>query len=141
MLNNLAIFGITLAVFLVVIVAMAVGVLFGRRQISGSCGGLANQTDADGQSSCSLCSNPDAACRELSARRQNHRRIEARRTAASTSPGWIASWTVRPKAAVRKKSTPAKAQGAQRYTLEHRHPTADPFATREISCDNRLGKS
>ena len=66
--NILIVFGVTLVVFLLVVVGMAVGVLMGRRQISGSCGGLANQTDADGQTSCSLCSDPDAACRELGQR-------------------------------------------------------------------------
>ena len=33
-------FGITLAVMLVVIVAMAVGVIFSNRELKGSCGGL-----------------------------------------------------------------------------------------------------
>ena len=47
---------------------MAVGVMLGRREISGSCGGLAHQRDADGSVSCSLCSNPDAACKELGRR-------------------------------------------------------------------------
>lgn len=60
--------GITFAAFVIVIAAMAVGVLFGRRSISGSCGGLANQTDADGNTSCSLCENPGEACRELKSR-------------------------------------------------------------------------
>lgn len=62
--------GITFAAFVIVIAAMAVGVLFGRRSISGSCGGLANQTDADGNTSCSLCENPGEACRELKSRMQ-----------------------------------------------------------------------
>ncbi len=44
--------------------AMAVGVMFGRRAISGSCGGLAN--GPDGQSGrCALCSKPDEACSRL----------------------------------------------------------------------------
>lgn len=59
------VFGITLVAFLLVVAGMAVGVIMGRREISGSCGGLANQPGSDGQPSCSLCSNPDAACREL----------------------------------------------------------------------------
>ncbi len=61
-------FGVTLGFFLLVIVAMAVGVLMGRRQISGSCGGLANQQDSEGNTACSLCSNPAAACKELGKR-------------------------------------------------------------------------
>lgn len=58
----------TFAVFAIVIAGMAVGVMFGRRSISGSCGGLANKTDEQGNSSCSLCSNPGEACRELARR-------------------------------------------------------------------------
>lgn len=59
---------VTACVFGLVIIAMAVGVIFGRRSISGSCGGLANKKDADGNVSCSLCSNPDNACKELRSR-------------------------------------------------------------------------
>jgi len=59
-----------LVAFSLVVVAMAVGVIFGRRAISGSCGGLANSRDADGNTSCSLCSNPDNACKELRKRMQ-----------------------------------------------------------------------
>ncbi len=62
----LAIFGITLVVFLGVVAAMAVGVILGRQEIKGSCGGLANGApDGEEGSSCALCSNPDQACREL----------------------------------------------------------------------------
>lgn len=57
--------GITFVAFLVVLGAMAVGVMFGRRAISGSCGGLANRTDAEGDTKCSLCENPSEACKEL----------------------------------------------------------------------------
>lgn len=56
---------ISFAVFLVVALGMAIGVMFGRRSISGSCGGLANRKDAEGNTSCSLCENPADACREL----------------------------------------------------------------------------
>ena len=66
----------TFAVFAIVIAGMAIGVMFGRRSISGSCGGLANKTDEHGNSSCSLCSNPGEACREL-ARRAAANRAEA----------------------------------------------------------------
>ncbi len=61
---------IVCSVFLVVLLAMAVGVMFGRRSISGSCGGLGNKKDADGKTSCSLCENPSDACRELKSRMQ-----------------------------------------------------------------------
>lgn len=75
----LVLFG-TFAVFAIVIAAMAVGVMFGRKSISGSCGGLGNKTDEHGNSSCSLCSNPGEACRELA------RRAAANRAATQTSP-------------------------------------------------------
>jgi thiamine biosynthesis lipoprotein len=57
------VFLLTLAVFSLAVAAMAVGVIFGRRAIRGSCGGLGNGTGEEG--ACSLCTNPDAACREL----------------------------------------------------------------------------
>lgn len=68
--NPFVLFSITLCAFLAVVAGMAVGVMLGRRSISGSCGGLANNRDTQGNSSCSLCSNPDAACRELGRRMQ-----------------------------------------------------------------------
>ena len=68
--NWLAIAVIGAVVLGMVIAGMAVGVLFGRRAISGSCGGLANQQNAEGESSCSLCSNPSDACRELKEKMQ-----------------------------------------------------------------------
>ena len=66
------VFLISLIAFGLVICGMAVGVIMGRRAISGSCGGLANQSAEDGQTSCSLCSNPEAACRELGRRMQGN---------------------------------------------------------------------
>lgn len=66
--------GVVLVVFVafaVVIGGMAIGVMFGRRSISGSCGGLANKRDPDGNVSCALCSNPDNACRELKEKMQS----------------------------------------------------------------------
>lgn len=60
----------SLAIFLVVGILMAIGVIFGRRPISGSCGGLASREDADGKTSCSLCENPAEACREIRRRQQ-----------------------------------------------------------------------
>ncbi|RMF45343.1 MAG: (Na+)-NQR maturation NqrM [Planctomycetota bacterium] len=58
----------TLGVFALVMIGMAVGVIMGRRAISGSCGGLANRRDESGEVQCSLCQNPDEACRELKRR-------------------------------------------------------------------------
>lgn len=56
---------LTALVLGLIIAGMAIGVIFGRRSISGSCGGLANRKDADGNTSCALCSNPSDACKEL----------------------------------------------------------------------------
>ena len=74
------VYGITLAAFLLVIAGMAVGVIMGRREISGSCGGLANSTDPDGNTSCSLCSNPDAACQDLANRMHGDTQPHVERT-------------------------------------------------------------
>jgi thiamine biosynthesis lipoprotein len=73
--NLLAIPVITALAFGLVLGAMAVGVMFGRRSISGSCGGLANTRSADGSVSCSLCSNPDDACKELRQRMQQETEV------------------------------------------------------------------
>jgi thiamine biosynthesis lipoprotein len=56
---------LTFTAFATLLFAMSVGVIFGRRAISGSCGGLSNQRNEDGSISCGLCSNPDDACKEL----------------------------------------------------------------------------
>ncbi|TWU24123.1 Thiamine biosynthesis lipoprotein ApbE precursor [Novipirellula galeiformis] len=56
---------ITLIGFGIILSAMAIGVIFGRKSISGSCGGLAGKKNDDGSVSCSLCSNPSDACQEL----------------------------------------------------------------------------
>lgn len=66
--NLLPIFAVTLAAFLLVVVGMAVGVLLGRKAISGSCGGLGSGAEGESNTACSLCSNPEAACRELGRR-------------------------------------------------------------------------
>lgn len=66
---------LTLAGFTVVVLAMTVGVMFGRRAISGSCGGLANERNADGSVSCSLCSNPENACKELRSRMKENSQV------------------------------------------------------------------
>lgn len=65
---NWAVLGITVVAFASVLFAMAVGVMFGRKSISGSCGGIANKTNEDGSIACGLCSNPADACKELRGR-------------------------------------------------------------------------
>ena len=56
---------LTMVAFGIVLAAMAVGVIFGRRSISGSCGGLNATTYADGSTNCSLCGSSTEGCQEL----------------------------------------------------------------------------
>ena len=56
---------ISCGVFGGVILAMAVGVIFGNRQIKGSCGGLAGMKDEHGNSMCDVCSIPVDECPEM----------------------------------------------------------------------------
>jgi thiamine biosynthesis lipoprotein len=56
---------VTTVAFGIVLAAMAVGVIFGRRSISGSCGGLNATTYADGTTNCSLCGSSTEGCQEL----------------------------------------------------------------------------
>lgn len=58
-------FLVTAVAFAVLLFAMSVGVLFGQRSISGSCGGINGTKNEDGSVSCSLCSSPSDACRDL----------------------------------------------------------------------------
>ncbi len=58
-------FLVTAVAFAVLLFAMSVGVLFGQRSISGSCGGVNGTNNEDGSQSCSLCSSPSDACRDL----------------------------------------------------------------------------
>ncbi len=44
-----------LAVFVLAMLGMALGVIFGRRCISGSCGGLGSARDASGRPMCDQC--------------------------------------------------------------------------------------
>ena len=54
----------SLIVFALVIVAMAVGAILNNRPVTGSCGGLANMQDEDGNSVCGVCSKPTTDCIE-----------------------------------------------------------------------------
>lgn len=83
MLNLMMVFVVTAVAFGVVISLMAVGVLLGRRAIQGSCGGLGARQAEGESSSCSLCSNPEAACRELG------RGQAERRRGSSGEPGAV----------------------------------------------------
>ena len=53
------------SIFGLVILAMAIGAIFNNKPVQGSCGGLANVTNEEGESSCSICSKPTADCVEL----------------------------------------------------------------------------
>ncbi|QDU56088.1 FAD:protein FMN transferase [Aeoliella mucimassa] len=55
-------FLITLGVFGIAVIAMAVGVIFSNRCVKGTCGGLANMQDGNGKTACELCSNPSPTC-------------------------------------------------------------------------------
>ena len=64
-------------IFASVIGAMAVGVIFGRRQLSGSCGGIANQNSRDRSINCSLCSHTITFSRISFASREDARNSES----------------------------------------------------------------
>lgn len=59
--NYLSMFLVTFVVMLSVIGAMAIGVIFGRRAISGSCGGIA------GNGRCEWCAG-DGVCKKKTQR-------------------------------------------------------------------------
>jgi len=48
--------------FAAVMVGMAVGVIISNRRLKGSCGGLANMRDAQGNAICEGCTNPSPDC-------------------------------------------------------------------------------
>ena len=50
-------------VFLLVMGGMAIGVILSNRRIKGSCGGLANLRDKQGNTACEACTNPSPECR------------------------------------------------------------------------------
>ena len=51
--------------FGLMILAMAIGAIFNNKPVTGSCGGLANVTNEDGESSCAICSKPVTDCVEV----------------------------------------------------------------------------
>lgn len=53
----------TFVVLMVVVAAMAIGVMLGRQPIKGSCGGLNN---GNGATSCSMCGGNPQKCEESS---------------------------------------------------------------------------
>lgn len=63
--NWVVMVGATVAAFGLALAGMSIGVMFKRKPIAGSCGGLANMPNQDDRSPCELCSNPSQECREL----------------------------------------------------------------------------
>lgn len=63
--NWLVMVGATVLVFGLALAGMSVGVLFKRKPIAGSCGGLASMPNRDSKSPCELCANPSQECRDL----------------------------------------------------------------------------
>ncbi len=60
--------------FALAILAMGVGLFFGRQRLRGSCGGIAALDDPDADPTCSICSVSGKECRELKkAIRQRHK--------------------------------------------------------------------
>jgi hypothetical protein len=51
----------TFVLLLLVVAGMAIGVMFGRKPLKGSCGGLNN---GSGESSCTVCGGNPAKCDE-----------------------------------------------------------------------------
>ena len=67
-----------------VILAMAVGAIFNNKPVTGSCGGLANVTNEDGESSCGICSKPVTDCEQWQSK---HGASESASAASSDSAG------------------------------------------------------
>ena len=55
-------FLVSLAVFLLATLGMAIGVILSDRRLRGSCGGLAGREGGDGQTACDLCTSPSKEC-------------------------------------------------------------------------------
>jgi len=49
-------------VFALVMAGMAVGVIVSNRRLKGSCGGLANMKDSQGNTICDACTKPSPDC-------------------------------------------------------------------------------
>ncbi|MGI9429519.1 MAG: (Na+)-NQR maturation NqrM [Bythopirellula sp.] len=49
-------------IFAVALTGMAIGVILSNRRLKGSCGGLANMKDSQGNTICDACTNPAPDC-------------------------------------------------------------------------------
>ena len=61
----LPVFAATFVIFCLVVLGMAVGAIFNNKPVTGSCGGLANMTNEDGETVCGICSKPTMDCEEV----------------------------------------------------------------------------
>jgi len=61
----LPVFFAALIIILIAVASMAIGTIFGNRPITGSCGGLANRTNDQGESVCGVCAKPTSDCPEV----------------------------------------------------------------------------
>ncbi|WP_026287070.1 (Na+)-NQR maturation NqrM [Gilvimarinus chinensis] len=60
----MAMFMVALCVMLLVVAGMAVGVMFGRKPLTGSCGGV-GQALGEKDYTCELCGGDEAKCESL----------------------------------------------------------------------------
>lgn len=58
------VFVATFAIFLLMVLGMAVGAIFNNKPVTGSCGGIANMQNENGESVCGVCSKPTTDCTE-----------------------------------------------------------------------------
>ena len=54
---------IAFAIFALAVTGMAIGVILRRKCLKGTCGGLANLRDEQGNSLCEACTNPSPECK------------------------------------------------------------------------------
>lgn len=73
-------FLLTLVVFGVAVIGLALGVIFSNRRLRGSCGGLAGMQDEQGRAICEACANPAEECDEF------RRRVTTTQATDSTGP-------------------------------------------------------
>ena len=62
----------SIVVFSLALTGMAVGVILGQKKLKGSCGGLANMKDDQGNPLCTMCETPPDDCPELSKQAAAH---------------------------------------------------------------------
>ena len=62
----------SVAIFSLALAGMSIGVILGNRKLKGSCGGLANMKDDQGNPLCTMCETPPDDCPELSKQATAH---------------------------------------------------------------------